>query len=165
MCDHCGCRAFPPIAELSVDHDVILSLAWRLAEADREGATAEDATTQALLERLDRHVATEELGLYPLLHDRGALPVSQASALEDEHRELRAAITGDRFDRRAFYALDAHIEQEEMELFPAAMFAFDGDDWDELSAAGAQMCVNSNRPGTPITPVSTRRTAPSAADS
>lgn len=35
MCDHCGRRAFGPIAELSAEHETILLLAWPIAEATR----------------------------------------------------------------------------------------------------------------------------------
>lgn len=81
---------------------------------------------------LDAHVVKEETGLYPLLLAAGDLSVEDAGSLEDEHRTLRAALVGGAFGRRDYYALAAHTEQEEMELFPAAMFAFDDDEWDEL---------------------------------
>lgn len=32
MCDHCGCRYFRAIAELTADHEQILELAWQVAE-------------------------------------------------------------------------------------------------------------------------------------
>lgn len=132
MCDHCGCRAFPAIAELTADHETILSLAWLLAEAVRRGDTTDPTVRDELLAILDAHVVKEETGLYPLLLTAGELSVETSGTLEDEHRTLRAALTGGAFDRRDYYALAAHTEQEEMELFPAAMFAFDDDEWDEL---------------------------------
>lgn len=131
MCDHCGCRAFPPIAELSREHDEILRLAWQAAEH------SEPTVYKELLALLDRHVAKEEQSLYPLLHEQADLAVERCVALESEHTELRAAVTERRFDRRAFFSLGAHIEEEEMELFPAAMFAFDDEHWDEVAAVFA----------------------------
>ncbi len=133
MCDHCGCRAFPAIAELTADHERILSLAWLLAEAPRRGDT-DPTVGDELLALLDAHVVKEETGLYPLLLAAGDLSAEASDALEDEHRTLRASLMDGAFDRRDYYALAAHIEQEEMELFPAAMFAFDDDEWDELRA-------------------------------
>lgn len=128
MCDHCSCRSFEPIADLSREHEEILVLAWEVAEGrDETGASA-----QALLAILDGHVRKEELGLYPWLFDTGDLEPETVDRLEDEHVEVRAEIVEGRFDRRSYYALAAHIEEEEMELFPAAMFAFDDDAWDEL---------------------------------
>jgi hemerythrin-like domain-containing protein len=128
MCDHCGCRAFAEIAELTRDHERILDLAWRVAETDDAAARAE------LLPLLADHVVKEELGLYPLLVATGGLDDDVLAALEAEHTTIDRQLQGDGWDRRAFYELAAHIEQEEMELFPAAMFGFDEGEWDELAA-------------------------------
>jgi hemerythrin-like domain-containing protein len=135
VCDHCGCRAFPAIAELTAEHETILSLAWPLAEAFRRGEVTDPAVRDELLAILDPHVVKEETGLYPLLLEVGDLSVKTSRTLEDEHRTLHAAMTDGVFDRREYYALAAHIEQEELELFPAAMFAFDDDEWNVLASA------------------------------
>ena len=135
MCDHCGCRSFPPIAELTADHEEILRLAWDLAETARSGARADSRTRDALVALLDAHVAKEETGLYPSLLVTGGLSQDQVELLEDEHRVLRRELVGSVFDRRAFYALAAHIEDEEMELFPAAMLGFDDEEWEATSGA------------------------------
>jgi hypothetical protein len=129
MCDHCGCRTFAEIAELSRDHDRILELAWRFAEDRDAGARAE------LLPLLAAHVAKEEVGLYPLLVATGGLDAELLASLEDEHTTIDQQLNGDGWNRRAFYELAAHIEQEEMELFPSAMFGFDDIEWDALAAA------------------------------
>jgi hemerythrin HHE cation binding domain-containing protein len=130
MCDHCGCRSFPPIAELTADHELILGLAWCLAESARVG-TGQDASSRSeLVALLDAHVAKEESGLYPALVAVGGVSAEQVADLEEEHRELRLRLTADTFDRRDFYALAAHIEVEELELFPTAMLGFDEEEWD-----------------------------------
>ena len=72
MCDHCSCRQFRAIAELSTEHEQILEVASALIEG--------------------------------------------------------------RFDRTMYFELAAHIEEEELELFPLAMFGFDDDDWAVLDA-------------------------------
>lgn len=141
MCDHCGCRAHPPIAELTAEHDVILRLAWQLAEAERAGAAMAPGAHTELLDLLDGHVAKEETGLYPVLVSTGGMAEDRIAGLEDEHRELHRALAGPGFDRPAFYALAAHIEEEEHELFPAAMLGFDEPEWEAMSRAGA------SRPG------------------
>ncbi|MGE3447798.1 MAG: hemerythrin domain-containing protein [Microbacteriaceae bacterium] len=135
MCDHCGCRAFPPIAELTADHELILQLAWTLAEATRDLQHPDGTVERDLLDLLDRHVAKEETGLYPELLATGAVSRDEVSDLEAEHRELRCSLTDGAFDRRDFYALAAHIEDEEMELFPAAMLGFEDDEWEATSDA------------------------------
>lgn len=134
MCDHCGCRAFPPIAELTADHEAMLVLAWSLAEAPRRGQP-DDPVRSDLVALLDRHVAKEETGLYLALVSTGAVSDGEVNDLEVEHRDLRRTLTDGAFDRRDFYALAAHIEGEEMELFPAAMLSFDDDEWDVTSHA------------------------------
>jgi hemerythrin-like domain-containing protein len=135
VCDHCGCRAFPPIAELTAEHEEILARGWALAEAERAGRTPPAAEVEALARLLDVHVRKEETGLYPELLVRGGLSAEQLADLEQEHRDLHDTFTAARFDRRAFYALAAHIEVEEMELFPAAMLGFDDEEWDAVNGA------------------------------
>ena len=136
MCDHCSCRSFGAISELSLEHDDLLVLAWEVAEATRQGAAPKGDARDRLLALLQRHVVKEETGLYPRLRAAGSLDDETSDALEGEHRELDLLLTGGgRFDRLAYLALAAHIEQEEMELFPGAMFAFEDEDWDSLDAA------------------------------
>jgi hemerythrin-like domain-containing protein len=135
MCDHCGCRAFAPIAELTADHEMILQLGWTLAEAARNRQHRDETVERDLLDLLDRHVAKEETGLYPALIATGAVSRDEVSDLEAEHRDLRCSLTDGAFDRRDFYALAAHIEDEEMELFPAAMLGFEDDEWEATSDA------------------------------
>ena len=67
MCDHCGCREYPPIAELSADHVEILALAEQLATATRHGTPVDAAGRDRLRSLLEVHAAKEEVGLYPLL--------------------------------------------------------------------------------------------------
>ena len=128
MCDHCSCRQYRPIADLSAEHEVILDHAWQVAE----GTDVDGEHARALLAVLDGHVRKEELGLYPWLSRTGDLDGDVLARLETEHVEVRSEIVEGRFDRRSYFALAAHIEEEEMELFPAAMFAFDDDEWDVL---------------------------------
>lgn len=134
MCDHCGCHEFPAIAELAAEHETILSLGWQLAATTRQDV-ADDSVRDELLRQLDIHVTKEETGLYPLLLAVGDLSVDASKALEHEHRTIREALTVGTFDRRDYFALAAHIEAEELELFPIAMFAFDDDIWEQLQVA------------------------------
>jgi hypothetical protein len=135
MCDHCGCRAFPAIAELTAEHEQILARAWALAEAGRVGRTVAPAEVDELARLLDVHVLKEETGLYPELIARRRLSADELADLEAEHRDLHDSLNAATFDRRAFYALAAHIEVEETGLFPAAMLGFEDEDWDALDGA------------------------------
>jgi len=135
MCDHCGCRELGPIAELTADHERILELAWRVAETAGTGGSQCEAARVDLLALLDVHAAKEEAGLYPLLVGMGELSQEWCDALEEEHRMFHDVISRGEFDRRKHYELAAHTEEEEMELFPAARFAFDDIDWGDMDRA------------------------------
>lgn len=128
MCDHCGCRAYLPIAELSAEHEEILRVAWEVGEH------GDPSARDALLDMLDIHVAAEESALYPLLVATGDLTPERSRRLEGEHASLTAALRAGTFDRRTYYELAAHIEEEELELFPAAMFGFEDEEWERLGA-------------------------------
>ncbi len=130
MCDHCSCRTYGPIADLTRDHERILELAWQVGE----GHDPEGDRTSELLALLHVHGAKEELGLYPQLRASQDLADDVLARLEHEHVEVREQLLTATFDRRSYYALAAHIEEEEMELFPAAMFAFEDEVWDQLDA-------------------------------
>lgn len=135
MCDHCGCREFPPIAELTAEHEEILDLAWSVAEAERTGDTLPPGHLDALDRLLGAHVVKEETGLYPLLTAEGDLSADLLTSLEEEHREIAAALASASFGRKEYFALAAHIETEETELFPFAMFGFGDEQWESMVSA------------------------------
>lgn len=135
MCDHCSCRDYAPIAELTAEHVRILTIATSLADATRNHQAIDAGRRDELVALLHLHVDKEETGLYPLLLDVASWPSDTFADLEEEHRELFSAIDEERFDHLALYALQRHIEEEEEVLFSAAVFHFDGDTWDDLTAA------------------------------
>ena len=135
MCDHCGCRNFGPIAELTADHEQILELAWRVAEGEWPDEAAHQAGRDELNRFIDMHALKEETGLYPLLIGTGDLSRERCDGLEDEHRHVHDVLERAVFDRRSYYELAAHIEEEELELFPGAMFAFDDEEWEAMDGA------------------------------
>ena len=135
MCDHCGCREYPPIAELTAEHAEILALAETLAGAVRQHQPVDAVGRERLVQLLRVHVAKEEAGLYPLLIDEMGEAPDAFDHLEAEHRDLFEAIETGAFDHLALYALQRHIEEEEEVLFSGALFHFDGDTWDDLEAA------------------------------
>ncbi|MGB3055614.1 MAG: hemerythrin domain-containing protein [Acidimicrobiales bacterium] len=137
MCDHCGCRAYAPIAELTAEHEEILTLAWSLVEATRQERQPDQEVVDHLLARLDVHVAKEEYGLYPELAELSGLGEAENAKLEEEHRVIRDAIVAGAFDHHAYYALAAHIEVEELELFSTAMFLFEDPEWSDLETVHA----------------------------
>lgn len=151
MCDHCGCREYAPIAELTADHVEILALAEPLADATRHHRRIDTVGRDRLLALLAVHAAKEEAGLYPILIAQMGDSDSAFDHLEEEHRELAEAIEADRFEHLALYALQRHIEEEEEVLFSSALFWFDGDTWDDLEAVHAAVDAGASRSSSPST--------------
>lgn len=132
MCDYCGCRDQAPIGELMDEHDRIMDLAWRITQgADPKGPMIASARDE-LVTLLAMHAAKEEAALYPLLIASGDLEADARSDFEREHRELLVLVEAFTFDRDDSNTLAAHIEAEELELFPATMAAFDDAAWHEM---------------------------------
>jgi len=135
VCDHCGCRNFAPIAELTAEHVEILALAWQLTEAHQEGRSAPEGVAKELYALLEVHDAKEEVGLYPILSALGGLDDDVRAQLEAEHAELFEVLDHGVFDRKVYYSLESHIELEEHELFSGAMLRYDEAEWEEMSLA------------------------------
>lgn len=135
MCDHCGCHDVAPIGELDAEHDEILGLAWTVATPADEGGPHGDDSAARLLALLDLHIDKEETGLYPLLRGNDDLGAVQSRRLEQDHTAVREALIAGRFTRTDYYELAAHIDEEDTELFPTALFGFGDDLWDRMATA------------------------------
>ncbi len=135
MCDYCGCRSRPLIAQLGHDHDRLRSLVRDLRRAlDRDPAGVA-APAGRLAAMLEAHSALEEGGLYVELDRAGISP----DQLLDEHATVdatvRAAADGHGEAtalRKALHTLDDHITREEYDLFPGAHQLLADDAWDRL---------------------------------
>lgn len=132
MCDYCGCRNQPPIGELMDEHDRIMELAWRVTRNVDSSTPAAVATRCELVDLLRMHATKEEQALYPLLIATGDLEADERADYEREHRELLALVESSTFDQTGSNTLAAHIEAEELELFPETMYAFDTAEWAEM---------------------------------
>ncbi len=135
MCDHCGCRHVGPTAELTGEHDEILRLGWQIVRAEEARRPIDEELFVSLVDLHLRHSRKEELGLFRLVLETGDCSPEQIEGLEREHREQTDLLASRSFDRDAYYALAAHVETEEYEIFPMAMFGFDDKLWDEMDAA------------------------------
>ncbi|GAA2995299.1 hemerythrin domain-containing protein [Kitasatospora albolonga] len=160
MCHYCGCREIPLIKEFIAEHESVTDLAGKavrlLERGDLDGA---GRLAARMAEELRAHWDGEERGLFRVM---GGDPeyAAYVGALIAEHREL-AAFLG-RLDlhlpdqRAAFVAaaeeLHHHIAKEEDGLFPAALTALTGDQWDTAMAAW-QTVHRPDRPDHPDHPV------------
>lgn len=140
MCDYCGCRTQPAIAQLADEHERIDALADELAHAahqrDRVAVTKAAA---ALTATLRPHTQQEEQLLVELARAGVTDPVT---ALRADHRELdtvfAAAAHGDDVDEPllsdAVQQLHDHILREEHDVFPAALQLLDAAAWERINA-------------------------------
>ena len=143
MCEYCGCRGVPPIAELMEEHDVILDDAYRIRRALTSG-DREEALRQArvLAAHLEPHVRREEQGIFAALRQQGEY-VDEVSMLEREHLDLDTAIghldpADPGFDRELgelLVALGEHVERENLGIFPVSVVTLGADGWELVDRA------------------------------
>lgn len=140
MCDHCGCRELTPVRRLMAEHERLLDLAGEVRAALRHGdEPSARRSFDELLALLWPHVRAEERGLFSVLRRAGEF-VEYLDRLENDHRAFGAAAAAADGDwaRRVPAILDElreHIEAEEYGLFPAALAALGGEQWDGMAAA------------------------------
>jgi hemerythrin-like domain-containing protein len=142
MCEYCGCREVPAIAELRDEHHHLLDevdhLRRALAAGDHEGAAQ---LLTSLVAHLGQHVSREEHGIFTALRDQGDY-TDEVGALEGEHRWRDAAIGGLRPGSTEFAdaltalfdALEAHIEREDLGVFPVSVVTLGAEGWDLVDA-------------------------------
>jgi hemerythrin-like domain-containing protein len=125
------------------EHVALLEQADRVRSAlgagDRPGALAD---LRELVERLHRHVHREEAGIFTALREQGEF-ADEVAALEGEHVDLDAAIAGldpdgPDFARRVaglFDDLSAHVEREDLGVFPVSVVTLGASGWDVVERA------------------------------
>lgn len=146
MCEHCGCRQVPPIAELMDEHTALLDEAYEVRKTLAEGdpVAAMDLLT-TLVGHLDQHIHREETGIFPALRETGEF-VQEVDELEGEHRDFDAALAAlddvhapDFAHRvtRLLHSLDLHVERENLGVFPVSIVALGARGWDTVARAHA----------------------------
>ncbi len=137
MCEHCGCRGVPPIAELMDEH---MALTGQAHFVRQELGAGKPAAAMALLAELvahlDRHVQREEAGIFRAMRDSGEF-LDEIDGLEGEHRVLAAAVAvldpeSPDFAARVTHLLDdldAHVEREDLGIFPVSVVTLGAPGW------------------------------------
>jgi hypothetical protein len=148
VCEYCGCQALAPIAELTREHDRVLSLVCEARVARDEGDVSRMAELASqIAAMLGPHTHVEERGLFrPLAAD---FP-DQMAILEAEHQQI-AAVLGEASsgppedpawpDRlpAAMALLRAHIHKEQDGVFPAALATLRLADWEMMENIRTQV--------------------------
>lgn len=153
MCEYCGCQEIAVIDELTREHDAVVALIAQVREQLAAGRVDEAATTcRSMSVLLEPHTVVEEEGLFPELAEE--FP-DHVATLRSEHRVVEAALgeaaqgtpsdptwparVGD-----ALFLLREHILKEQDGVFPAALTALDGAQWERVEAVRS-------RAGSPLT--------------
>ncbi len=136
----------PAIADLMAEHAALVDQAGHVREALRSGdrATAMSGVT-SLVARLTGHVRREEDGIFTALRSTGEY-VAEVDALEDEHRDLEAAIAGldigspdfGSMVTRLLDDLDVHVQREELGIFPVSVVTLGAAGWTVIDEAHAR---------------------------
>jgi len=144
VCDYCGCQEVRAIADLTAEHDRIVTLSGEARRALHAGALdlaadrARDITAV-----LGPHTLVEEGALFPAMAEEYG---DHVLGLLDEHRIIEAVLAraddGTPTDHawpglleRALTLLREHILKEQDGLFPAALATLGPAQWDEVDAA------------------------------
>ena len=146
MCEHCGCRGVPPIAELMDEHLALLDEAHHVRRALGAGdRAAASAHLEDLVRHLAQHVRREEHGIFAALRADGEY-VEEVELLEGEHRGFDAAIAALDIDAadlggrvaRLLRELDDHVERENLGVFPVSVVTLGAAGWDLVDRAHAE---------------------------
>jgi hemerythrin-like domain-containing protein len=131
------------IRELRDEHDALTAEAHAVRRALAEGDAAGAAALLAgMVDHLGRHVRREESGVFAALREQGDF-ADEVEALEGEHVHLDAAIAAldpaaPDFGSRVCALLDelaAHIEREDLGIFPVSVVTLGARGWETVDAA------------------------------
>ena len=137
MCEYCGCRGVPPIAELMDEHSALVSQAHYVRQALGAGdPTAAMSRLTGLVAHLDRHVEREEEGIFRAMRTAGEF-LDELDDLEGEHRQFAVAIAALDSHAPDFAArvtrllddLDVHVEREDLGIFPVSVVTLGASGW------------------------------------
>jgi len=148
MCEYCGCQQIATIAELTREHDDVVTVVGRV-HASLAGRRPEEVAAGCvrILAILAPHTVVEEEGLFPEMTDD--FP-DHIEALRAEHREIEKVLgeagNGPPDDptwperlTHALFLLREHILKEQDGVFPAALTALDADQWERIEAVRARV--------------------------
>jgi hemerythrin-like domain-containing protein len=143
MCEYCGCRGVPPIAELMDEHTALVDQAHHVRhDLDTGNSSAAMSRLTGLVADLDGHVRREEDGIFRAMRTAGEF-LDEIDDLEGEHRDLAAAIavldpTSADFAAQVTRLLDdlaVHVEREDLGIFPVSVVTLGATGWEIVDQA------------------------------
>jgi Hemerythrin HHE cation binding domain len=148
VCEYCGCQALTAIADLTREHDRVVTLISHVRTAHDSGDFAAMATAaRQIAAVLGPHTAVEEHGLFPPLAAEFPDHIADLTA---QHRHvdgvLAEATDGMPADPTwptrlldTLHLLREHILAEQDGVFPAALTSLDTTDWDAIEEIRARV--------------------------
>jgi hemerythrin-like domain-containing protein len=147
VCEYCGCLDLDAIAELTAEHDVVVTLSGQVRRALVAGDLdlAADGV-RSIVAVLAPHTAVEEGALFPaMVEDFG----DHVAGLVDEHRQIEQVLaeSADRTPYDPFWpgrleqilvTLREHIIKEQDGVFPAALATLSTAQWDQVDEVRAR---------------------------
>ena len=137
MCEYCGCRELPAIAELMDEHTALADeghfVRQALGTGDIDGAMRH---LTGLVAHLERHVQREEDGIFLAMRAADEF-IDEIDDLEGEHRDLAAVVAALDVDSTSFASdvsrllddLDTHVEREDLGIFPVSVVTLGASGW------------------------------------
>jgi hemerythrin-like domain-containing protein len=112
----------------------------------RRAVGKSDSDVDGLLDQLEtalaHHTEREETGLFHTLHNV-EVPAEYLGLFEHDHGHLVDLLQSSRRDRHnvegLLKSLEAHMEREEADMFPAALQILGPADWDAIETAVAHL--------------------------
>ena len=132
-----------PIAELMDEHTALVDQTSYVRHDLGVGDPVSAMTRlTSLVAHLDRHVRREEAGIFQAMRDAGEF-VEEIDELEGEHRDFAATIAALDVDATDFTTrviamlddLDAHVEREDLGIFPVSVVTLGATGWATVDAA------------------------------
>jgi hemerythrin-like domain-containing protein len=143
VCEYCGCREIPAIAELMDEHTALADEGHYVRQALGTGdlAGAMQLLT-GLVAHLDRHVRREEDGIFLAMRTAGEF-IEEIDDLEGEHRDLAAVVAALDLSSTTFASdvsrllddLDTHVEREDLGIFPVSVVTLGAGGWATVDEA------------------------------
>lgn len=148
MCGYCGCQELAAIAELTAEHDAVVTLSGQVRRALATGdldAAADGARSIGAV--MTPHTAVEEGALFPAMEGEFGEHVQR---LFGEHRVVEAVLTESvertptdpTWPQRLGEMLDLlreHIIKEEDGVFPAALTVLEPTQWEQMATLRARV--------------------------
>ena len=143
VCEYCGCRGVPAIAELMDEHSALVDQAHHVRQDLGAGKpTAAMSRLAGLVADLERHVQREEAGIFRAMRASGDF-IDEVDALEGEHRDFAAVIArleigSADFEAQVVRLLDdlaIHVEREDLGIFPVSVITLGASGWAVVDTA------------------------------